>query len=820
MAFAAEQLPRIAEAIARLRAAISRALAGGADPSEDPAARADAAALSDAAGADALEEREKIAAFAGAILDPRSYPGVNRKVVLARGQRLLLSLAMALEDAADEGPAPAARRARADRERPAAPCTPFDPALLELDGVGPKTASRLASRGLGTPAELLYWLPRRYDDRRATTPIRDLAPGMRAVTRGAVAKVRVFGPRWRQMMEVVLEDGGAEISGTWFSNRRPRSDRFVEGAEVTLAGLVSRYKGKLQIAHPIVVTDDGGDRVGRIVPVYAEVPGVAGRIVERAIGSATKRVRDLVADAIPAEIAARHGLLPLHEALALAHAPPGEVTAEELAAWLDGRSPAQVRLAYDEFFFVQLALALRRREEVSTPAPPIGSNAELADEAARLLGFAPTGSQRRAVAQIAADLSRETPMRRLLQGDVGSGKTMVALAAILAAARSGCQAALMAPTEILAEQHMRNLGPALHRLGLRAVLHIGEARSSARRRSLAAIESGAAELAIGTHALIQESVRFARLGLAVVDEQHRFGVSQRLGLVGKGAGGLSPHLLVMTATPIPRTLALTLHGDLDFSVLDELPPGRTPIATHLWDGGERELALERVRTAIDRGEQVYAVCPIIEESEALDVSAAETVHAELAARFGAERVGLLHGRLEPAVRDATMDAFVRGDLAVLATTTVIEVGVDVPNATVMIVEGAQRFGLAQLHQLRGRVGRGAKPSECHLIADAASPDTAARLEVIARTLDGFEIAEADLRLRGPGELYGRRQSGLPGFRFGDLRRDAALVDWARDDALALVAADPGLALPAHRGLRDELARRIEAGDGPVGEEAG
>jgi ATP-dependent DNA helicase RecG len=378
----------------------------------------------------------------------------------------------------------------------------------------------------------------------------------------------------------------------------------------------------------------------------------------------------------------------------------------------------------------------------------------------------------------------------------------------------------MAPTEILAEQHMRNLAPVLARLGLRAVLHIGEARSSARKRSLAAIEAGTADLAVGTHALIQESVRFARLGLAIVDEQHRFGVSQRLGLVGKGKDGTSPHLLVMTATPIPRTLALTVHGDLDFSVLDELPPGRTPIATALWPQAERGAALERAQAAIGRGEQVYVVCPAIEESEKIDLRAAEAVFADLAARFGAERTALLHGRLPAERRDAAMDGFVRGEVAVLVTTTVIEVGVDVANATTMIVEDAHRFGLAQLHQLRGRVGRGALASECHLIADVGSPDAAARLEAIVGTCDGFAIAEADLRLRGPGELYGRRQSGLPGFRFGDLRRDGELLGWAREDALALLAADPRLERSGSARLQEELERRVEAGDGPVGEEAG
>jgi len=811
-------LAEMARALRRLRGALSTALAGGEDPSASPQVRADLSLLrgaSDAAWAGA----DKIAAFAAAMEDPASLPGVNRKVVIARGQRLLLALAMALDDAAGAGD----RDDDEPRAEPApkpAPITPFDAGLLELDGVGPKTASRLASRGLASPVDLLYWLPRRYDDRRRITPIRELVPGARAVTRGSVERVREFGPRWRRMLEVVLRDGDDAISANWFSNRRPRSDRFEVGAEVVVAGLVSRYKGRLQIAHPIVVTGEGNDRVGRIVPVYAEVPGVAGRVVEKAVGCAARRAAQLVGDPVPRDLLARRGLEPLDRSLTLVHLPPDDVGAELLAAWLEGSSPAQRRLVYDEFFYIQLALGLRRRQEAAVRAVPILAPADLADDAGRLLGFAPTGAQRRAVAEIAADLARGAPMRRLLQGDVGSGKTMVALAAALAAARGGCQAALMAPTEILAEQHMRNLEPVLRRLRLRAVLHIGEARSSSRRKSLAAIEAGTADLAIGTHALIQESVRFARLGLAIVDEQHRFGVSQRLGLVGKGRDGTSPHLLVMTATPIPRTLALTVHGDLDFSILDELPPGRTPIATSLWAHDERDLVLDRARDAVGRGEQVYVVCPVIEESEKLDVRAAEEAHAELSARFGAARTGLLHGRLPPEQRDAAMGGFVRGEIAVLVTTTVVEVGVDVPNATMMIIEDAQRFGLAQLHQLRGRVGRGERPSECHLIADTTSPEAAARLEAIVGTLDGFAIAEADLRLRGPGELYGRRQSGLPGFRFGDLRRDGELLLWAREDALGLLAADPSLERDGHLPLREELRRRIEAGDGPVGEEAG
>jgi ATP-dependent DNA helicase RecG len=811
----------VVEAVVRLRRRLARALAGGPDPSADPAAAADLRAIEAAAPGDPV----RLAAFLGAMRDPASVPDVGRRVVLARGQRFLLELAMALEDGLPAPPARSPhRRERAERTPPPAPATPFDPGLLDLAGVGPKTASRLASRGLSTPLDLLFWLPRRYDDRRRLTPIAELTPGERVAVRGTVVSARLHGRPWKRMLEVVIEDGGRRLHGLWFSNRRPSPDGFPRGAPVILAGLVSEYRGRLQMAHPVAVREDDGpgDRVGRVVPVYAPVPGVAGRVVEKAVRSAAGRAGELAPDPIPGELIARHGLMPLAEALRLVHVPPDDIEPADLDAWIEGRSPAHRRLAYDEFFHLQLALAVRRRESVRHSAPACAGEAGgiPADRVGRLLGLTPTAAQRRVVAEIAADLGRETPMRRLLQGDVGSGKTLVALAAVLAATEAGCQAAIMAPTEILAEQHMRTLAPALRALGLGAALHLGAARSSARRKALAGFEDGRVRLAIGTQALIQGGVRFARLGLVVVDEQHRFGVSQRLGLVGKGPEGRSPHLLVMTATPIPRTLALTVHGDLDLSVLDELPPGRRPVETRCLAPAEAEQAYADVARALEDGEQAYVVCPVIEDSDRLCVRAAEERHGALAERFGAARVGLLHGRMETEQRDAVMEAFVSGALGVLVTTTVIEVGVDVPNATVMVVEGAERFGLAQLHQLRGRVGRGTAASRCFLIADPASGDAARRLAVLAGSNDGFAVAEADLAIRGPGELFGRVQAGLPGFRFGHLVRDADLLAAAREDVARLTAADPDMAGPLLSALREELARRLAGGDGPVGEEAG
>ncbi len=812
-------LTNLADAIAHLRSILARALAGGDDPSKDPAVETDLAILeNDYLG----PASERLVAFAEAVRNPGSIPGVSRAVVIARGQRFLLSLAVEIEDSKAEKPAKkTSQKARKDKEAQPLPGTPYDPELTSLKGVGPKTAARLASRGIASPRDILFLLPRRYDDRRTVTPIAELTPGERVVTAGTVSRVRLYGRPWKQIMELELVDGDHKVLGMWFSNRRPRQERFVKGARICLAGLVGNYKGRLQIAHPVVVGEgDDNDLMDRVVPVYPEVPGVPGRTVEKAVRSAATRAEDFINDPLSPALIRRRHLMKLTEALRLVHIPPDDIPSEALDAWVEGNSPAHKRLAYDEFYFIQLALALRRRRHGSGAAPTVDASTHLSREIGDLLDLTPTTAQARVISEIAVDLKKRHPMQRLLQGDVGSGKTLVALCAIVAAVRSDLQAALMAPTEILAEQHMRTLYPVLERLGIRAALHIGQARSSTRKKNLASFERGTVQVAIGTHALIQESVRFHRLGLAIVDEQHRFGVSQRLGLVGKGPDNTSPHLLVMTATPIPRTLALTVHGDLDVSVIDELPPGRRKITTHLWSRDDRSSALTFAEQAIDREEQVYVVCPTIEDSEILDVRSAEDVFEDLSKRFGEDHTGLLHGRLSPEEKESVMTAFVSGRIQVLVTTTVIEVGVDVPNATVMIIESAERFGLAQLHQLRGRVGRSHLESSCHLISDPKNADATARLEVLAATNDGFEIAEADLHIRGPGELYGRRQAGLPGFRFGHLIRDADLLQSARDDVTDLVKRDPSLGSPDALKLREELAARLMAGDGPVGEEAG
>ncbi len=808
--------PPIAEitaAIARLRSVVARALMDGPDPADLPDALADTALLRQWPD---YPDQTKLDTFTRTLDDRQSLPGMNRRVVLARAQRYLHGLSMWLEDHA---PAKAPRCTSKDEPAPDPVHLPFDERMLSIRGVGPKTAARLASRGIATPVDLLFLLPRRYDDRRTITPIPDLQPGMRAVTRGTVVQVRSYGRPWKRILEVVVDDEGHRLSAMWFTNRRPRTDAFEKGTPLILAGLTARFKDRLQMAHPVVVTQEGSDRIGRIVPVYPEIDGVPGAIVEKAVRSALVRVGDFLTDPMPAHLIRRHALLSLPDALEQVHCPPDSADMAELDQWIDGCSPAHRRLIFDEFFYLQLALAIRRNTETRRPAPPIPPGDDIATTVGRAMDFSPTDAQRRAVDEILADMGRSTPMRRLLQGDVGSGKTMVALCALLACARAGYQAALMAPTEILAEQHMRTLGPLLDRAGIRAALHMGSARSSNRRKFVKDLESGVIQVAIGTHALLSESVHFHRLALAVVDEQHRFGVAQRLGLSEKAADGRSPHLLVMTATPIPRSLALTIHGDLDMSILDELPAGRVPIATRTLSSDEREVALATIDSAIERGEQAYVVCPIIEESDVLDVSDAEQTFARLKERWG-DRVGLLHSRLSEDARTAVMDDFLAGRVAVLVCTTVIEVGVNVPTATVMLIEGAERFGLAQLHQLRGRIGRSHRPSICFLCGNPDSEAAHARLQTLTASNDGFFIARRDLEIRGPGELYGRRQAGLPGFVFGNLQRDAELLEAARQDALDITAHDPTLSQPAIHPLKDELLRRIQAGDGPVGEESG
>jgi ATP-dependent DNA helicase RecG len=675
--------------------------------------------------------------------------------------------------------------------------------LSGLAGIGPKRAQQLAQRGLRTIADLLFHLPSRYDDRRELARIGDLEVGRRASFQGEI-KVADFGPRRgrQRTFSAVLGDESGVVTLKWFRGGEAVAAHVKKGVRLRATGEVRRYKFSKEVIHPEIdflgEADAGGEG---IVPEYPVPEGIPPRTFRRWVAAAVAQYSDLVPSTLPARLAAERGLPPTPEALRRIHRPEADAEPEALRL---RRTAAHERLVLEELYLLEVGLALRHAERAREPGVALDPTRAGVEAALRALPFRLTRAQERAWREIAADLAAPHPMSRLLQGDVGSGKTAVAALAAVAAAESGQQAALMAPTELLAEQHARTLGallagaPRVRRALLTA--SVPRAEAEAIRAGLAA---GELDLVVGTHALLQPEVRFARLALAVIDEQHRFGVRERQALAGRGPGGAHPHVLVMTATPIPRSLALTLYGDLDLSVIDELPPGRAPARSVLLREGEGRRVVELVRDTLARGEQVYVVYPLVEESEKVDLRAATEQAERIAAAFPAARVDLVHGRLDAAARGLAMDRFAKGETQILVSTTVIEVGVDVPNATLMVVEHAERFGLAQLHQLRGRVGRGARPGTCVLVARGSGADSEARLAALLETTDGFAIADADLRIRGPGEFLGTRQHGrLPDLRFADLVRDAKLVALAREAARETVRRDPGLA------RAPELARAV------------
>jgi ATP-dependent DNA helicase RecG len=604
-----------------------------------------------------------------------------------------------------------------------------------------------------------------------------------------------------QIFTAALEDDSGAILARWFG-RRNLTNVLQPGTRAAVSGDVrfDRFTRRIEFVNPAFeVIGEDEEAEGRIEPQYSQIGDLSGWRIRKIVKNALDGYLDSVVDPLPEGVRAARSLPGLREAVAEVHFPSS----------LEGAAEAHTRLAYEEFFLFQIMVALRKRKVAGTGD---AERVEWRDDAhARLLKalpFALTGAQSRVLNEIAADIGRGEPMNRLLQGDVGSGKTAVAAAAMHQAVAAGHQAAIMAPTEILAEQHYENLGKLLGRLGDRVVLLRGGMRAAERAEALALIESGEAQVVVGTHALIQEGVSFAGLALAVVDEQHRFGVVQRAALREKGA---SPHILVMTATPIPRTLALTVYGDLDVSVLDEMPPGREPVRTAVRDEASRKRVYDFLRDEVSEGRQVFIVYPLVEESEKIELAAATKMYEELKERtFRDATVGLVHGRMRPEEKDAVMDSFKRGETDILVSTTVVEVGVDVPNATVMVIEHAERFGLAQLHQLRGRVGRGAARSYCILMVGAgASEEARERIQVLADTNDGFVIAERDLEMRGPGEFLGVRQHGLPKFAVADLAQDSRLLVVARDDAFAFVERDPSMSTPEGRLVRDAVGRRFK-----------
>jgi ATP-dependent DNA helicase RecG len=695
-----------------------------------------------------------------------------------------------------------------------APDTPLDGPLLGLPGAGPVTARRLAAHGLATVRDVLLRLPRGYDDLRRETPlaaIATIADGAVVLVRGVVRRVHVFP---RRLLDVELERDGVTLRARWFRPLPGMAKAFVKGAEVALAGpLRTDAKGTRELVHPTNVTAALAARTGAglgVRPRYAALDGVAARVFERVVCGALARAGAAVGaplEILSEEARARLGVPALVAALHAIHAPADDVDGATLTALLDGHSPAHRRLALEGLVTVQAAFLARRARPGACAPPPIAT-AQTARVSARVrgaLGFALTKAQARAVGEIAADLAGARPMQRLLIGDVGSGKTAVAFAAAALVAEAGGQTLLMAPTEVLAEQHARVLGPLAASLGFRLAVLTSGTTGATRAAAFADVAAGRVALVVGTHAVLDAALVFPDLRLVVVDEQHRFGVAQRAGARRRGAeaDAALPHLLVLSATPIPRTLALARHGDLDASVLDERPAGRRAAATTVCRGDvEKSAAYERLRDEIGRGHQAFVVCHVRERARRVGAVTAIGHFADLRRRLAPARVGLLHGALASVEKERALRAFADGEVDVLVATTVVELGIDVPNATLMIVEDADRFGLAQLHQLRGRVGRGPAPGVCFLCAsdDGVIGDGARRLETLAATSDGFRLAEADLEARGFGELFGARQTGAPATGPADLREAFALVELARREAERVLAADPALARPEHAAL--------------------
>lgn len=658
--------------------------------------------------------------------------------------------------------------------------------------MGPARAAALAKEGLATVEDLLLHFPMRYEDRRRFAPIAELREGMRTAVSGTIAVAGLRRARRMTLFEVRLEDATGRLKAIWF-NQPFLADVLTRGRRVILYGTVERdtYGGaRLMMSspqHEPVADDDApAVHVGRVTPIYEKAGGLGGQALRRILSHLAEQLPDDLPDPLPEAVRERLGVIGRAAALRGIHLPAPETDVEELNR---ARGPAHERLILEELFLFQLGLARRRQgvKEVRKEAVFV-VNDRVREAVKRILPFRLTEAQKRVLREIAADLQSPHPMHRLVQGDVGSGKTMIALLAMVIAVESGYQAVFMAPTEILAEQHFLTFRRLLARCPYAVELVTAgvQGKRSQRAALRERLADGRTQIAVGTHALIQPEVGFARLGLAIVDEQHRFGVLQRDELARKGRGDVD--VLVLTATPIPRSLALTAYGDLDLSVVDERPPGRTPIVTRRQAASDRRAAVERVRTELARGRQAYVVYPLVEESEKLeDVRAATQMAEEWARALPQARIGLLHGRLKSAEKERVMAAFASGALQVLVATTVIEVGVDVPNATIMVIEHAERFGLSQLHQLRGRVGRGAGASTCVLVSHGRlSEDARARLDVMVETDDGFVIAERDLELRGPGDFFGTRQWGLPGFRAARLIRDRDLLERARDEALRFV----------------------------------
>ncbi|HWR16123.1 MAG TPA: ATP-dependent DNA helicase RecG [Terriglobales bacterium] len=696
----------------------------------------------------------------------------------------------------------------------------MDSPVQYIKGIGPKRAEALSAKGLESLEDLLYYLPFRYEDRTNPRKISELMPGEMAVLICEVRGSALLRTKRMPIFEMTVGDIGDQappvfgkrvrntIKCIWF-NARYMEGRFKAGQVLALYGKVEEdsYRGGLQIVQPQVEVLGESDEdelpasmeTGHIVPIY-EGTGqgpqkLNARWFRKIIRNALEAMTSDTPDILPKSLQRKLGLIPRQEAFWKVHWPEDDVSLLQLQSW---RTPAHIRLIFEELFFLELGLEIKRRKLRRQPGISFELSDSVREAIKRILPFRPTAAQKRVLKDIAEDMARATPMRRLLQGDVGAGKTIVAFEAAIIAIENGFQVALMAPTEILATQHYLSARRILEKAGYRIVLLTGSLEQDRKRDVRRHIARGDAQLVIGTHALIQDKVEFDNLGLVIVDEQHRFGVMQRLKLMRKSADpqALTPDVLVMTATPIPRTLALTLYGELDVSVIDELPPGRTPIVTRRVSDERADEVFDFVRKQVKAGHQAYVVYPVIEENEESELKAAIKMYEAIRKTVLPDlRIGLLHGRMSADEKDSVMAQFKDGKIDVLVSTTVIEVGVDVPNATVMVIEHAERFGLSQLHQLRGRIGRGAAKSYCILMTgNKISDEGEQRLNKMVETNDGFEIAEMDLQLRGPGEFFGTKQAGMPSFRVANLLRDRDLLEVAKKEACALL--DDKLDIPA------------------------
>ena len=688
----------------------------------------------------------------------------------------------------------------------------LDDPIQFIKGVGPKKALLLEKLQLTTIEDFLYFLPFRYEDRRQIKNISTLMPGEFATFMAEVLNASViYMGRRKRVFEVIFQDETGTTRAKWFRfNETYMLGKFKTGEKIIVSGKPTANKRSgLEIVHPDTERVAGDAtislEIGKIVPVYHTTEGLHQKSMRSIVNNVLDIYLPLVEEVIPEDILRRHKLLSRSDAFHQAHFPPSEgFTTKDLDAF---KTPAQKRLIFEELFLIQTGLAFKKKHatEIKT-GTAFKTRGNLIKRFVKLLPFQLTAAQKRVLAEIMEDLEKEKPMNRLIQGDVGSGKTIVALTALLTAVDNGTQSALMVPTEILAEQHYLNIRPYCEELGIEVALVTGTLKGKERKAIYQDIEEGKTRIIIGTHSLVQKEIQFEKLGLAVIDEQHRFGVLQREAI---GKKGDQPHLLIMTATPIPRSLALTIYGDMNVSFLDEFPPGRQPITTNVYYEKYQDKAYALMDAEIKLGRQAFVVCPLIEESEVMDLKAVATVFESIQSQFPHLNACLIHGKLKKEERQEIMSRFLKNEIQVLVATTVIEVGIDIPNATVMIIEHAERFGLAQLHQLRGRVGRGKHASHCLLAAYfPISEEGKARMKAMQNSRDGFEIAEEDLKIRGPGDFMGTRQSGLPVLKIANLLRDIKILDVARKEAFALIDRDPNLENPANQPLKNTVHRLL------------